>query len=193
MKPALLIIDIQQALCTGPGAAFDIDRVVDRINETANDARAAGVPVLIVQHEERDGLLQHGAPGWALYERLKVHAEDIRVRKTATDSFHRTRLDELLRSMGIDKLVLCGLQSEFCIDSTARGALARGYGVILISDAHSTVDNGVLTAAQITAHHNMTLANLGSFGPRVTPLPADDVRMLADLTSRPLHSGSGQS
>jgi nicotinamidase-related amidase len=180
MRPALLIIDIQQALCTGPGAAFDIDRVVDRINDTAAKARAAGVPVLLIQHEENDGPLQHGAPGWQLYERLKVHAEDIRVRKTATDSFHRTRLDELLRSMGVDQLILCGLQSEFCIDSTARGALARGYGVILMSDAHSTVDNGVLTAAQITAHHNTTLANLGSFGPRVTPLPAEQVRLLSE-------------
>lgn len=171
MIPALLIIDIQTALCTGPGAAFDIDRVVDRINATAEMARAAGAPVLIIQHEEPDGPLQYAAPGWQLDERLQVHPSDIRLRKTATDSFHRTELDALLRSQGVDKLILCGLQSEFCIDSTARGALARGYGVVLISDAHSTVDNGVLSAAQITAHHNTTLANLGSFGPRVTAMP----------------------
>jgi nicotinamidase-related amidase len=193
MKPALLIIDIQQALCTGPDAAFDIDRVVDRINEAADEARAAGVPVLVIQHEEREGPLQHGTPGWQLYERLKVHAEDIRLRKTATDSFHRTRLDELLRSLGVDKLIICGLQSEFCIDSTARGALARGYGVVLISDAHSTVDNGVLSAAQITAHHNTTLANLGSFGPRVTAMPAEDVRTLGDVANRPLHAAGDPS
>jgi nicotinamidase-related amidase len=193
MKTAFLIIDIQRALCTGPDAAFDIDRVVDRINETADDARSAGVPVLIIQHEEREGALQHGAPGWQLYERLKVQPEDIRLRKTATDSFHRTQLDELLRSQGVDKLIICGLQSEFCIDSTARGALARGYGVILISDAHSTVDNGVLTAAQISAHHNATLANLGSFGPRVTPMPAEEVRTLGDVANRPLHAASGKS
>ena len=51
-----------------------------------------------------------------------------------------------------------------------------GYPVVLVSDAHSTLDNGVLTAAQIAAHHTTTLAHLESFGPRVTPVAAAEVR-----------------
>jgi len=72
--------------------------------------------------------------------------------------------------------VICGLQSEFCVDSTTRRALALGYPVTLVSDGHSTLDNGVLTAAQISAHHNQTLATLDSYGPRVTTVLAEDVR-----------------
>ena len=42
--------------------------------------------------------------------------------------------------------------------------MALGYPVVLVSDGHSTVDNGVLSAAQISAHHNKTLASIESFG-----------------------------
>lgn len=178
MKTALLIIDVQQALCTGDYAAFDIDRVVDRINAVASQARAAGAPVVLIQHED-DGPLRFGTAGWQLYERLAVRPEDIRLRKTATDSFHRTELQALLQSRDVGQLVVCGLQSEFCVDSTVRGALARGYPVVLLADAHSTMDNGVLSAAQISAHHNATLANVDSFGPRVRAIAAADLRIEA--------------
>jgi len=57
--------------------------------------------------------------------------------------------------------------------------LALGYPVILVSDGHSTVDNKVLSAAQISAHHNETLASIESFGPRVRAVPASEVRVEA--------------
>ena len=176
MKSALLIIDLQNALCSGDEAAFDIDRVVARINEVAAKARAAGVPVILIQHEDVHGALQFRTEGWQLDERLVVAPADIRLRKTATDSFHRTELQALLQSRGVDRLAVCGLQSDFCIDSTVRGALAHGYPVTLVSDAHSTTDNRALSAAQISAHHNATLANVGSFGPRVTLTATAELR-----------------
>lgn len=173
MKTALLIIDVQTALCTGPWAAFDIDKVVGRINAISRRARAAGVPVVLIQHEEEEGPLHFGTDGWTLFQDLAVQPEDIRIRKTGSDAFHRTQLHSVLQARQADKLVVCGLQSEFCIDSTVRAALALGYPVTLVADGHSTVDNGVLSAAQISAHHNATLANLGSYGPKVTTAPAD--------------------
>lgn len=129
MKSALLIIDVQKSLCSGEWSAFDIDRVIGRINAVASRARAAGAPVFLIQHEEDDGPLQHGTEGWQLDERLVVEPGDVRVRKTATDSFHRTELQSLLQSHAVDKLVVCGLQSEFCVDSTVRAALALGYQI----------------------------------------------------------------
>jgi nicotinamidase-related amidase len=57
-----------------------------------------------------------------------------------------------------------GLQTELCVDTTVRRACTLGYRITLVADGHSTLDNGVLTAAQIIAHHNATLAN---FGPQV--------------------------
>jgi len=179
MTSALLIIDVQHALCGGDDAAFDIDGVIKRINSVSARARAAGVPVILIQHEEADGPLQHGADGWQLDARLQLSDADLRLHKTACDSFYQTKLQDLLLSRGVDHLVICGLQSEFCVDSTARAALARGYPVTLMADGHSTVGNGVLTAAQISAHHNTTLASLGSFGPRVTPIPAAEIRLSA--------------
>ena len=167
MKTALIIIDVQQALCSGEWAAFDIDRVVDRINSVLAKARTSGMTVVFVQHEEEDGPFRFGADGWQLYERLSVLPSDLRVRKTTPDSFNRTDLQALLESCAIDQVVVCGLQSEFCVDSTVRGALARGYPVVLLTDAHSTLDNGIIPAPIISAHHNATLANIGSFGPRV--------------------------
>lgn len=179
MTSALLIIDVQHALCSGQWAAHDIERVVDRINAVAARARAAGVPVIFIQHEESDGPLEYGTEGWQLYGRLDARPEDTRLRKAASDSFHKTDLQALLQSRKVDHLIVCGLQSEFCVDSTVRGALARGYPVTLVADGHSTLDNEVLSASQISAHHNATLANLGSFGPRVTTTPAAALRLEA--------------
>lgn len=177
MKSALLIIDVQTALCTGKWSAFDIDKVVDRINTVSAKARIAGIPVVLIQHEEDEGPLHFGTEGWKLYERLAVQPEDIRIRKTACDSFYQTELHSALQAHGVTNLVVCGLQSEFCVDSTVRAALALGYPVTLVADGHSTLDNGVLSAAQISAHHNATLESLGSYGPRVTPIPSEQVRI----------------
>jgi nicotinamidase-related amidase len=178
MTSALLVIDVQKFLCTGQWAAFDIDRVIGNINNVCAKARAAGAPVVFIQHED-EGPLRFESDGWQLDERLAMRPEDVRVRKTTCDSFQRTQLQALLQSRGVDRLVVCGLQSDFCVDTTVRRALGLGYPVTLVADAHSTVDNGVLTAAQIAAHHNVTLANIESFGPKVSAIPAAEVRIEA--------------
>ena len=175
MKTALLVIDMQRALRTGDHAAFDIERVTERINGLSARARAAGVPVVLVQHEEGEGPLQFGSASRQLADGLVTAVSDLRVRKTTPNSFHRTELQGQLQARGVDRLVVCGLQSDYCVDTTVRQALALGYAVALAADAHSTVDNAVRSAAQITAHHNATLAHLSSFGPRVTVAPAAEL------------------
>jgi nicotinamidase-related amidase len=177
MPAALLIIDVQRVLCSGEQAAYDVERVIDRINLVSRKARDAGALVVVIQHETHGGEMDFGSDGWQLAPALRIEAADVQLRKTATDSFHRTELHELLQSRGITSLVVCGLQSEFCVDTTTRRAMALGYPVVLVSDGHSTLDNGVLSAAQISAHHNKTLASIESFGPRVRAVPADDVHI----------------
>ena len=177
MPTALLIIDVQQGLCTGEHGAFEADRVIERINTVSRQARAAGVPVVLIQHESPEPPLQHASCGWQLAAGLLTEPGDVRMRKRATDSFHDTELHDLMQARGIDRLVICGLQSDFCVDTTTRRALALGYPVTLVADGHSTVDNGVLAAAQISAHHNATLTNISSFGPRATAVPAADIRL----------------
>ena len=179
MHTALLVIDVQQALCSGEYKAFESERVIERINSVARRARSVGAPVIMVQHESQGGPLDFGTEGWRLANGLDVLATDILLRKKATDSFHQTELHALLQDRGIKDLVICGLQSEFCVDTTTRRALALGYPVVLVADGHSTLNNSVLSAAQISAHHNETLANISSFGPRVKAVLASEVRIEA--------------
>jgi nicotinamidase-related amidase len=179
MTSALLVIDVQKGLCTGQWAASEIDRVIANINLVAAKARAAGAPVVFIQHEGDEDLLRFGSEGWQLDHRLEIAPEDLRIRKTTCDSFNRTELQALLQARGVDHLIVCGLQTDFCVDTTVRRALGLGYPVTLVADAHTTIDNGVLAAAQIVAHHNATLGNIDSFGPKVQTVPAADVRVAA--------------
>lgn len=91
MTAALLIIDVQRALCSGEYECFDIERVIENINGLSARARNAGSLVIFIQHEEGD-LLKHGCEGWQLAEGLETSSQDRHVRKTTTDSFYQTNL-----------------------------------------------------------------------------------------------------
>lgn len=177
MCTALLVIDVQNALCFGQYAAVESRRVIERINHLSAKARRSGAPVILLQHESELGALARGGEGWKLAQGLVFAEGDLVIAKTATDAFHNTELQSELERRGATKLIICGFQSEFCIDTTTRRALALGYPVTLVSDGHSTRDNGVLSAAQITAHHTITLANITSFGPMVTPRLAAEIEI----------------
>ncbi len=155
---------------------FDAERVVARINALAQGCRAAGVPVIFVQHEEDEaGGLQFQSDLWQLAQGLVVQPGDAHVRKRASDAFHATELQTMLNSQGVTELVVCGMQSDFCVDSTVRRALGLGYAVTLVADAHTTMGDGELSAAQIIGHKNRTLPQLGSYGVRVVARDATQV------------------
>jgi nicotinamidase-related amidase len=101
MTSALLIIDIQDALCRSDEAAHDIDAVIGRINALGDAARSAHVPVVLVQHEEDGGPLAFGAEGWQLAPALDTAPQDHRLRKTTPDSFYQTGLNEWLQQHGV--------------------------------------------------------------------------------------------
>jgi len=92
MPCALLIIDVQHALCHGQYAGFEADRVIARINEVSTRVRGAGGTVVVIQHESAKGPLQHGSLGWQLAHGLATESGDLFLRKRATDSFHDTSL-----------------------------------------------------------------------------------------------------
>lgn len=183
MKRAVLVVDVQRGLCEGEYATFDSAGVIDRINGVTARARAAGVLVVIIQHESQAGVLASGSDGWQLAPALQVASTDTVLRKTRTDSFDRTDLDAILRNNRVDELVVCGMQSDFCVDTTTRRALSLGYAVVLVSDGHTTLDNSRLSAAQITAHHNETLSNITSYGDMIRLERAHDLRFTPE--SRP--------
>lgn len=179
MKSAVLVIDVQQGLCEGEGAAFDCAGTIRRINEVTRKARLSAAPVIFVQHESESGYLEHGTPAWQLANGLEVQPSDIRVRKKTPDAFLRTNLEELLRKASIQRVVVCGMHSEFCIDTTTRRALALGFPVVLVSDAHTSAGNAAISPQQVIAHENATLTNIASFGPRAIPVPSSEVEISA--------------
>ena len=122
MQAALLIIDVQHALCSGEHKAFEVERVIERIDSVARKARSAGAAVVLIQRESLDGPLRFGTQGWKLAQELEALPTDIYVRKQATDSFPHTSLHSVLQERGVKSLVICGLQSEFCVDTTTRRA-----------------------------------------------------------------------
>jgi nicotinamidase-related amidase len=172
---AILVIDVQQGLCEGPDAAHDCPGTIERINVVTHRARVAGVPVFFIQHESNAGYLEHGSREWQLASGLQVNAGDRKIRKTTPDSFLRTDLHEALQILGVTRLVVCGMHTEFCVDTTTRKALALGYPVVLVSDAHTSAGNAAIGALQVIAHHNATLTNISSFGPRVTTMTHSEV------------------
>jgi nicotinamidase-related amidase len=176
MSRAVLVIDVQRSLCEGEYETFESAQVIDRINQVTARARAAGVLVVIIQHESASGPFAYGKPGWQLAPALRTAPTDTFLRKTATDSFHLTELDALLKRHAITELVICGMQSDFCVDTTTRRALGLGYPVVLVSDGHTTLANKHLSAAQIREHHNETLSNITSFGPVVRLERAENVQ-----------------
>lgn len=83
--------------------------------------------------------------------------QDVIIQKATPDSFLNTTLEDELKKQGIEQLVITGIQTEVCVDTTCRRAFSLGYKVTLISDTHSTWDSQAITAQEIINHHNGVL------------------------------------
>lgn len=178
-EAAVLVIDVQAGLFDGLVDSVPPPHeglaVIERINALTGRARAASVPVVLIQHERAEGFLAHGSASWQLQPRLVAADNDLRLRKATPDSFLRTDLAERLAAWGTRTLVVCGYATEFCIDTTVRRAAALGFDIVLASDAHTTSDKPHANGAQIRAHHNATLPWLTSFGRRIVAVPSDSL------------------
>jgi nicotinamidase-related amidase len=100
---------------------------------------------------------------------------DILVSKSVGDSFHETPLKTHLERLGIDRLLICGYATEFCVNTGARRAALFGYQTTVVSDIHTTQHTSDLTPEQIVAHYNHVWAHSSLSGNRIS------VRLLADV------------
>ena len=161
---ALLVVDVQVAVVSGVEGikpAYRERETLAKIGELLGKARAAKAPVVYVQHEEPQWPpMNAGSDGWQVHPAVAPGPGDPIVHKRASDSFYGTPLRNELDRLGVTRLVICGLETEMCVDATARRALSLAYDVVLAADAHTTHDGAVLTADRIVAHSNATLANL---------------------------------
>ncbi|GAA1832268.1 cysteine hydrolase family protein [Pseudonocardia ailaonensis] len=167
-------MDVQEGVV---GSAWRRDEVVGRISGLVDSARAAGVPVVWVQHEDEE--MPVGSAEWAIVGALEPTEGEERVGKRYGDSFADTRLGEVLGGLGVDRFVLCGAQTDVCITSTMYGGLHRGYDVTLAEDAHTTEDTrfgGAELPAELLVAHLVRAATFGSLpGRRWESVPAAQV------------------
>lgn len=172
MKSAVIVIDVQSGLFDENPMPYESKEVVQRINSVTAQARVSGVPVIFIQ-SEHPGFLEYGSERWELQSGLKVKDSDIKIRKTLANAFLKTNLEETLKSMGANNLIICGYSTEFCVDSTIRYASALGYTIQLVLDAHTTHDKEHLSAKQIREHHTITLSK----SPTVTAMRSSDINI----------------
>ena len=150
---ALLVVDVQVDVM---GEAYDRDATLGRISTLVDSARAAGTPVIWVQHSDPD--LKLGSPGWEIVPELKPHESEPLVNKNYGDSFEATELEAVLAAAGVGHLVVAGAESDACIRSTIHGAFTRGYDVTLVGDAHTAGDRspwGAPAPEAVIAHMNL--------------------------------------
>jgi nicotinamidase-related amidase len=168
---ALLVIDVQNGMFAEDDPVFQGDSLLATIGDLIGKARTADVLVIYVQHHGGPGHpLQPGSDPWHIHPAIAPAEGEPIIGKREPDSFFETTLQQELASRSIRKLIVTGIQTELCVDTTCRRAASLGYEITLVADAHSTWDSRTLSAAQIIAHHNDTLK--GWF---VTPKLADDI------------------
>jgi nicotinamidase-related amidase len=154
---ALIVIDVQNGVVA---EAWERDAVVANIATVVDKARAAGVPIVWVQHSSDD--LPIGSAEWEYVPELKRDDAEAVVAKTYPDSFEDTDLEQVLADGKIGSIVLTGAQTDECIRSTLHGAIARGYDVTLVGDAHTTEDLsdwGAPPPDKVIAHTNLYWGN----------------------------------
>jgi ureidoacrylate peracid hydrolase len=176
-------VDLQRCfVADSPVAAPEGLAVLERINRLAAACREAGVLVVHTRFAlepggadlgvlawtsppARDGLLDRGNPESALHSDLVVDPErDVLIEKPRFGAFYRTGLQGLLLARGIDTVIIGGLLTNICCETTAREAAVRDFAVYFLSDGTATADMGGATAAEL---QKATLATLGFLFARV--------------------------
>lgn len=175
-RTALLNIDLQSCFVEGsPIAAPDGLVVLQRANLLAAVCRRAGVLVIhasIVMRPDgsnlgvladfsplvREGILNKGTRTAALHEGLVIAPRDILLEKPRFGAFHGTDLELILRTRGIDAVIISGVATNVCCETTAREAAVRDFRVFFLSDGTATADMGGVSAEDL---QTATCATLG--------------------------------
>jgi nicotinamidase-related amidase len=141
MTRALVVIDVQKSFQQRPNwAAVSNPAIVKQVNRLVSAAREAGDLVVWVLHSEPDtGTVFDPALGHVqLMDGLVPLDGEQVVTKTSINAFTTTNLQQTLTSRGIRELVICGIQTEQCCETTTRVASDLGYDVAFVTDATAT-------------------------------------------------------
>jgi nicotinamidase-related amidase len=164
MTTALVVIDVQNEYVTG-GLPIVHPPVADslaHITAAIDAANAAGLPVILVRHEETDTdstIFVRDSAGWQIHDSVASRPYDVIVDKAVPGSFTNTNLEALLRDRSVDAITVVGYMTHMCVDTTTRQANHLGLDVTVLSDATGTIDvSDDLPAALV---HRVELGVLG--------------------------------
>ena len=157
-KTALLVIDMQVCNLEGSAPVYQSGTLLAKVKTLVSKARTSRIPVIYIQHCGPEGAIDElGTPGWEIHPLIYPVKGDILVHKEDPDAFQDTDLQNILESRDIGTLIITGIQTEYCVDTTCRHAYSLGYHVTLVKDAHSTWDTDHCAATEVIAHHNEVL------------------------------------
>lgn len=154
----LLIVDMQQAIKDAkPYRYKDVEKNIEKLLKVFRERKE---PVIFIQHESSKGSsFERGTNGWEIVSALKPNCSEIVINKSYNSSFRETTLDSTLKKLGISELVIVGMQTEFCIDTTIRVAFEKGYSVVVPELTNTTIDTPLLSGESIYKHHNSIFKN----------------------------------
>jgi nicotinamidase-related amidase len=141
MGYGLILVDVQRNMLEGQSAVAGAAAFRQVLSGLLDAARDAGAAIIHVKNDGGSGDPDEpGTDGWQL-EFTPLPGEPV-VRKDVANAFESNpALADVLRAMGVDTVVVAGLQSELCVQATALGALERGFDVVVPAGAHATYDD----------------------------------------------------
>ncbi len=162
MTTALLVLDMQTSLIADETP--NPDEILDVVSGLVDAARGEGVPVLWITDSRV-------APDPGIHPSLTPADEEVKIVKDQRNAFEGTDLEAELTILGIERVVICGMQSDACIHATVRAADGFGFQVVLVADAHTTHAFESRDWRAVIAGENETLARLDN----TSVLPLDEV------------------
>ena len=158
MKPALLVVDVQERFfAPEEGAAESLEQALAYINAAIGLFRERGLPIFCIQHVNEAENLIPGADGFGLPKQLAVLPTDAHIHKTRGNAFCGTTLADELRQRGVDTLIITGFTAAGCVLSTYRGAEDVDFTPILLRSAIASESPDLIPFVE-------RISNLISFG-----------------------------
>lgn len=131
MKPALIVTDLQNAYYK-EDTKDSMNAACECINSVLPSFRSKKLPVLWVQHIDREDKSEPGEKGFEIIDRLEPGENDYRIQKRYRNAFNKTNLEEILKKESIDTLIVTGYCAEQCVQATIVGALDKDFVPILL-------------------------------------------------------------
>ena len=141
MKTAFIIIDVQNILVE---TGFETEKLLEKITYLQNQARKQQIEIIYIQHIETPEA--QTSENWQLSALLNRKPDEKVFQKRYNSMFKETGLKEYLDQQGIEQLVLCGMQTEYCVDTSVKVAFEYGYQLVIPEGAVTTFDGDDIPA-----------------------------------------------